>query len=53
MASDDSVFRLELKKAPMNGIVGAALRALRPAVGDLRDELDRSRVVGVARRGMI
>jgi hypothetical protein len=51
MTSEEfSVLRLELKKAPKNGIAGAALRVLMPVFGgDLRDEWDKSRE-GVARR---
>lgn len=41
---DSSALRFELKKAPKNGMVGAAFSALLDfEVGDLRVELDRSR----------
>jgi len=56
MAPDkSSALRLELKKAPKNGIAGAALRVLVPVFGwgDLRDELDKSREDVARRTGMI
>ena len=41
---DSSALQLELKKAPKNGMVGAAFSALLDLeVGGLRVELDRSR----------
>lgn len=42
MAPDSSALLLELKRAPKNGIVGAALSALAPGVrrGLVRDEVE-------------